>query len=116
MSQEDRTRIENTISNLQESLEKVIRQVHQWRRERIERVRKLNEETDLFAIGHLIDDLRRDYAAFPAVCDYLNDVQRNVIESIDEFRHPKGAVRSCCPHFGATRLQPFSRQPAGWEE
>ncbi|HMA11363.1 MAG TPA: ATP-binding protein, partial [Steroidobacteraceae bacterium] len=86
---EEKTRIQEEIASLQEKLEKVIRQVHQWRRERIERVRKLNEEVVLFAVGHLIDDLRSDYAAFPAVCSYLNEVQQNVIESMDEFRKPR---------------------------
>lgn len=88
---EEKTRIEQAVAGLQERLEKVIREVQQWRRERIERVRKLNEEVVLFAVGHLIDDLRRDYAEFPAVCGYLNQVQQNVIENIDEFRRPKEA-------------------------
>ncbi|MCL5059605.1 MAG: AAA family ATPase [Candidatus Thermoplasmatota archaeon] len=89
---EEKTRIEQAIASLQARLEKVIRQAHQWRRERIGRVRKLNEEAVLFAVGHLIDDLRRDYADYPAVCGYLNEVQQNVIESMDEFRHPKEAL------------------------
>jgi lon-related putative ATP-dependent protease len=89
---EEKTRIEQAIASLQEQLEKVIRQAQQWRRERIERVHKLNEEVVLFAVGHLIDDLRRDYVDFPVVCSYLNEVQQNVIESIDEFRHHKEAL------------------------
>ncbi|MEW6414546.1 MAG: ATP-binding protein [Pseudomonadota bacterium] len=86
---EEKQRIEHEIERLQEALEKVIRQVHQWRRERIERVRKLNEEAVLFAVGHLIDELRGAYADFPAVNDWLNEVQQNVIASMDEFRHPR---------------------------
>ena len=89
---DEKTRFEQAIASLQEHLEKVIRQVHQWRRERIERVRKLNEEVVMFAVGHLIDDLRGSYADYPVVCGYLNAVQQNVIESIDEFRHPKEAL------------------------
>ncbi len=89
---DEKTRFEQAIASLQEHLEKVIRQVHQWRRERIERVRRLNEEVVLFAVGHLIDDLRGSYADYPVVCGYLNAVQQNVIESIDEFRHPKEAL------------------------
>lgn len=89
LSAEDKARIERDIASLQEKLEKVIRQVQLWRRERIERVRKLNEEVVLFAVGHLIDDLRSAYAGYPAVCSYLNEVQQNVIESMDEFRKPK---------------------------
>lgn len=91
---EEKTRIEQEISKLQEQLEKMIRQVHQWRRERIERVRKLNEEVVLFATGHQIDALRSDYVNYPAVCSYLNEVQQNVIESMDEFRHPKEGMAS----------------------
>ncbi len=101
----EKARIEETIASLQEQLEKVIRQVHQWRRERIERVRKLNEETVLFAVGHLIDALRSDFADYPAVSGYLNEVQQNVIQSMDEFRHPKegmsalAALTSELPNF-----------------
>jgi len=101
----EKARIEETIASLQEQLEKVIRQVHQWRRERIERVRKLNEETVLFAVGHLIDELRSDFADYPAVSGYLNEVQQNVIQSMDEFRHPKegmsalAALTSELPNF-----------------
>ena len=86
---EEKTRIEEAIGRLQDELEKVMHQVHQWRRERIERVRKLNEEAVLFAVGHLIDELRSAYADFPVVCSHLNEVRQNVIQSMDEFRHPK---------------------------
>ncbi|MHB0917816.1 MAG: Lon protease family protein [Thiobacillus sp.] len=91
LPQEEKERFERDIGSLQEKLEKVIRQVHQWRRERLEHVRKLNEEAVLFAVGHLIDDLRGNYADYPAVCSYLDEVQQNVIESMDEFRHPREA-------------------------
>ena len=86
---EEKQRIEQAIERLQEDLEKVIRQVHLWRRERIERVHKLNEEAVLFAVGHLIDELRAAYADFADVGEWLNEVQHNVIASIDEFRHPR---------------------------
>ncbi|MDO8263450.1 MAG: AAA family ATPase [Gallionella sp.] len=86
---EERERIEKATGTLQEQLEKVMLQARQWRRERMERVRKLNEEAVLFAVGHLIDALRSDYANHPRVCGYMNEVQQNVIESIDEFRNPR---------------------------
>jgi predicted ATP-dependent protease len=110
---EEKTRFEQAIASLQDQLEKVIRQVHQWRRERTERVRSLNEEVVLFAVGHLIDDLRRDYADFPVVCGYLNELQQNVIESVDEFRHPKegmsplAALSSELPDFSRFRVNLF---------
>ncbi len=86
---EERERIEQATGFLQEQLENVILQARQWRRERMERVRKLNEEAVLFAVGHLIDTLRSDYKDYQLVCSYLNEVQQNVIESMEEFRNPK---------------------------
>lgn len=85
----EKSRIALEIERLQKALEEAIRQAHQWRRERIERVHKLNEEAVLFAVGHLIDELRGLYAEYPAVCSHLDEVQHNVIASIDEFRHPQ---------------------------
>jgi len=111
LSDEEKARIEQVVSSQQEKLEQVIHQVHQWRRERIERVRKLNEEAVLFAVGHLMDSLRSDYADYPAVGGYLNEVQQNVIESMDEFRHPSkeamaslAALTSELPNFSRFRV------------
>ena len=110
---EERERIERDTATLQEQLEKVILQVRQWRRERQERVRKLNEEVVLFAVGHLIDSMRSDYQQFPRVCNYLNEVQQDVIESMDEFRKPKqGAptlanLTSELPDFSRFRVNLF---------
>jgi lon-related putative ATP-dependent protease len=86
---EERERIEQATGLLQEQLENVILLARQLRRERMERVRKLNEEVVLFAVGHLIDTLRSDYKDYQLVCNYLNEVQQNVIESMEEFRSPK---------------------------
>jgi predicted ATP-dependent protease len=89
LPQEDQDRIKHDTDMLQEMLEKVIHQVPRWRRERSERVRKLNEEAVLFAVGHMMDALRGDYAEFPAVRTYLDEIQQNIIETMDDFRQPK---------------------------
>ncbi|HYA20796.1 MAG TPA: ATP-binding protein [Burkholderiales bacterium] len=89
LSDEEKERVERDTKTLQEMLEKVIHQVPRWRREHFERVRKLNEEAVLFAVGHLIDALRSEYADFPPVRTYLDEVQQNIIESIDDFRESK---------------------------
>lgn len=91
---EEQQRIEHDTEMLQKMLEKVIHQVPRWRRERLERVRKLNEEAVLFAVGHMIDALRVEYAEFSAVMVYLNEVQQNIIENMDDFRRPKDEQHS----------------------
>src|SRR3990167_3035988 len=67
LPQEEQDRVEQDTKMLQEMLQKVIHQVPRWRRERLERERKLNEEAVLFAVGHLIDALRIEFADFAAV-------------------------------------------------
>lgn len=98
----EKARIVQEIERLQGTLEKAIRQVHQWRREHTERVSKLNEEAVLFAVGHLIDELRAAYAGHPVVCAHLDDMQRNVIASIDEFRHPRESMPTLAALSGET--------------
>lgn len=89
LPEDEQRRIERDTGELQERLEKVIHQVPGWRRERSERIRKLNEEAVLFAAGHLIDTLRAEYAPFPEVCAYLDEVQGNIIENMEDFRRSR---------------------------
>jgi lon-related putative ATP-dependent protease len=89
LSQEEKERIERDTGMLQEMLEKMLHQVPRWRRERSERIRKLKEEAVLFAVGHLINALQSEYADFPAIRTYLDEVQQNIIENMDDFHQPK---------------------------
>ncbi|MDH4235232.1 MAG: AAA family ATPase, partial [Gallionella sp.] len=83
---EDKKRVEAAIAGLQERLEKILRQMPQWRRERHERVKQINRETTLSAVVHLMDELRHTYADLPEVLKYFDMVQQDVVENIDDFR------------------------------
>ncbi|MDD5299734.1 MAG: ATP-binding protein [Gallionella sp.] len=83
---EDKKRVETAIANLQERLEKIMRQMPQWRRERHERVKQLDRETTLSAVGHLVDELRETYADLPEVLKYLDAVQQDMVDNVDDFR------------------------------
>lgn len=84
-----RAAIDDSIGALQGRLEKLLRQVPVWHKERRERVRALNREVAMSAVAHLMDELRRAYADLPDVAAYLEAVQLDVLDSVDEFR--KGA-------------------------
>ena len=83
---EEKKRAETAIAGLQERLEKILRQMPQWRRERHERVKQINRETTLSAVEHLMDELRRTYANLPEVLKYFDLVQQDVVENVDDFR------------------------------
>ena len=82
----EQQRVKNAIETLQTRLERLIRDTMRWRKERLERIRELNREMTLFAVGHLVDELKQRYAEWPRVVEYLDAVQHDVIEHADDFR------------------------------
>jgi predicted ATP-dependent protease len=85
---DEQERVKNAIEALQAKLERLIRDTMRWRKERLERIRELNQEMTLYAVGHLVDELKQRYAPWPRVVEYLDAVQRDVIGNADDFRKP----------------------------
>ncbi|MDE2117891.1 MAG: AAA family ATPase [Betaproteobacteria bacterium] len=83
---EERKRVEAAIAGLQERLEKILRQVPQWRKERHERIKQLDRETTLSTVGHLMSELKEAYAELPEVLKYLDLVQQDMVDNVDDFR------------------------------
>ncbi|MGE0117514.1 MAG: Lon protease family protein [Dongiaceae bacterium] len=76
------------IEALQGELEQTVRQLPLWDKERRERVRDLNREVTMFAVGHLMDDLDAKYRGIPEIVAYLDAVEKDVIEHVDAFLPP----------------------------
>jgi predicted ATP-dependent protease len=85
----DRQRIETAISELQEALQVAMRQMLKFEQEGREKIRELNDEVTTYAVGHLIDELRKNFSDLPEVVTFLNDVQKDITENVDEFRSPE---------------------------
>ncbi len=88
LPEEEQGRIEETIAKLQAKLERIVRDVLRWRKERYERIKALNREMVLLAVGHVADELKQRYVDLPKVVEYLESVQRDVLENADDFRKP----------------------------
>jgi predicted ATP-dependent protease len=82
---EERTRIQGQLAEMQERLQAALRALPQQEREHRERVRELNREVALFAVGHLIDDVKGRYQDLPRLLQHLDAVQRDVVENVHEF-------------------------------
>jgi len=87
----ERQRVETEVMALQQRLQVVMRQAPQWEREGREKSKALNQEVAIFAVGHLIEELRKRYAAFPQVVEHLNAIQRDVIDHVEMFLNPPEA-------------------------
>ena len=83
---EEKKRVETAIAELQVRLEKIMRQIPQWRKERHERIKQLDRETTLSVVAHLLDELKAAYADLPEVLKYLDLVQQDMLENADDFR------------------------------
>lgn len=82
----ERERVGRAIEDLQQRLERLMRQLVGWRRERRSSLRQLNREVTVIAVGNLVDDLMRQYLPMPEVVDHLVALQRDVIDNAELFQ------------------------------
>ncbi len=84
----ERERIQHEMEAIQADLEAIMRQVPLWEREHRDAVQALNRETTGFAIAHLMEELRHGYSELPEVAPYLDAVERDIKENVDDFLAP----------------------------
>ncbi len=92
LTAKERKEIEDTVDKLQVELERLIQEAPKWRREMQEDVKHLNRDVIMAAVGQLIDELRKHYAALPEVLSHLDAVQQDVIDHADQFRQPEEGI------------------------
>jgi lon-related putative ATP-dependent protease len=83
---EEQARVQAQVVALQEELQKSLGQMPQWDRERRARVKALDQEVALYAVGHLVEEVRHMYADLAEVVAHLNRLLQDVMENLDEFR------------------------------
>jgi lon-related putative ATP-dependent protease len=77
--------IRQVIESLQGDLEVLVRRIPDWERKHREAVRTLNHEMTKSAVDHLIAELRQPYLDLLPVIEYLDAVERDIIENSDDF-------------------------------
>jgi predicted ATP-dependent protease len=82
---EEQARIQKDLSEMQEQLANLVRSFPAIERRHRDKVKEMNREVALYAVGHLIDDLRKRYAELPQVVSHLDAVQKDVVENVHEF-------------------------------
>ncbi len=85
LPEDDRKRIQADLETAQGELEAVMRQIPQWEREHRDAVRALNRDTTGFAVATLIGELRNSYADLPDLLEYLDAVEHDIKENVDDF-------------------------------
>jgi len=85
LPEEERKRIESDLETAQGELEAVMQQVPQWEREHRDAARELARDTTGFAVASVIAELRNNYADLPDVLEYLDAVESDIKENVDDF-------------------------------
>jgi lon-related putative ATP-dependent protease len=102
----ERSQLAQTIEKLQEHLQRIIRQVPQWGRERRNRFMALRKEFTTLAVDHLITELESEYADQSAVLKHFKAVRDDLIDNAAQMRRtPDGA-----PEGG----EPTPEMPPAW--
>ncbi len=81
----EQARIQKIVTELQESLQKLLRQFQGWQKETREKLQELHREIARFAVGHLIDSLREDYADIDVIQAHLAAVETDIVQHVNDF-------------------------------
>ncbi|HLF58926.1 MAG TPA: ATP-binding protein, partial [Alphaproteobacteria bacterium] len=87
----EQERLKADMEDVQRQLQETLHLVPKWDKEQREKVRELNREVTRFAVGHLIDELRKNYGDLENVCDYLAAAEADIIENAQDFLAASGA-------------------------
>ncbi len=86
---EEQRQVQAKVEAFEEEVQKTIRQLPRWLRERRDRLRDLSREVTSRAVEHLLEEVRGKYASVPSVLAYLDRVQHDVVERAQELLEPE---------------------------
>ncbi|MBM3511686.1 MAG: DUF4010 domain-containing protein [Alphaproteobacteria bacterium] len=86
LPREEQEKTGHDIEELQSELRALMQQMPRVEKERRERIRELDREITMFAVGHSIEILRDKYRSLPDVVGYLEAVRDDMIERAAELR------------------------------
>lgn len=82
--------LKNEISRKSEIIQNetldIIRKIKNIEREAEEKISEWENRIALFAVGMHMSDLKEKYKDFPKIVEYLDRVQQDILENLDEFR------------------------------
>ena len=83
---EEKERYGKLMEEHGEKLQKLMHQFPRWRREMQARLKDVSRDTMRFAVGHLIEELKENYADLANVGEFLDQVLQDVVDSAEELR------------------------------
>ena len=93
-----RRRFEQAIAEVEDRMPAAMNRLRQIEREGAEQVAELDREVAMFAVGHVVDEIRERYPEPERLGDWLEGVREDVIEHLASFREsPAGEEQLPAP-------------------
>ncbi|MCM8772851.1 MAG: AAA family ATPase [Candidatus Omnitrophica bacterium] len=86
LTDEAKNEIRKKQEMLYEELNDILRKIREYEKEAKEKLNKLEKETAQFTIAPRIKELKEKYKEFEDVCKYLDDVEKDMIENVEDFK------------------------------
>jgi lon-related putative ATP-dependent protease len=85
LPQDEREKMEAELESFQKELQKILQQVPVIQKKIREHFQELNQEVTRFSVGGLITELKEKFGEIPEVLQYLDTVQKDVVENARNF-------------------------------
>ncbi|MGB3391736.1 MAG: AAA family ATPase [Pseudaminobacter sp.] len=74
-----------TIHEMEKELERVVRHIPSWEKQRREEIRKLSRDTATLAVSQSIEETKGDFLDLPSVVAHLDAVQADLVDNVGMF-------------------------------
>ncbi len=91
LPEEEQEEIRGKISEFGERLAAHLRELPAWQREHNERVRKLDRQVGVSAVGPFLEELKQDYCSLENVSAYLEGVEQDLLAHLPALINPEPA-------------------------
>lgn len=81
--------IEEKSAEMQSELSNLVRKLRDLEKQAKAKIKELDEQTGLYAVGHLIKELEERYKDYDKVVYYLEQVKHDIISNLGDFKQDK---------------------------
>lgn len=109
LPEEEREKTQKAIERISEKMAGMLQDMPKLHKERRRQIKELDKNITLFAVGSLIEDLRKRYADHPGVLEHLDAVQQDVLDNTENFGVGEAQPQVVLPGMQSGRHEKFER-------
>lgn len=86
LPQDKKEKLKKNQDEVYEKLDNILRKMALLNRDIKNEIKRLDEKIGLYAIGHLMDELKKKYQKYELVVKHLDDIQDDILKNIDTLK------------------------------